>query len=69
MTTNDERLPSKILANYLENVWCKGHLRSSRLAQMEFLKKELGLQDQDLGTNLINKTFDEKECEEYEMAL
>ena len=41
-----ERLPFKSLRNARDKVKCKGHPRKSWLAQMEFLKKELGLQDQ-----------------------
>ena len=36
---------------------------------MEFLKKELGLQDQVLDIELITGALDKRECEEFEMTL
>ena len=46
MSMKDERLPLKLLANEWNKVKCKGRPRRSWFAQVEFLKKELGLQDQ-----------------------
>ena len=46
VSMKDERLPFKLLTNEWDKVKCKGHPRRSQLAQVEFLKKELGLQDQ-----------------------
>ena len=36
---------------------------------MEFLKKELGLQDQVLDIKLINKALDKRECDLFELVL
>ena len=62
MSMKDERLPFK-------SVKCKGYPRRSWLAQVEFLKTELGLQDQVLNIKLIKKALDKSECKEFEMAL
>ena len=70
MNMKDERLPFiKLLTNEWDKVKCKGHPRRSWFAQVEFLKKELGLQDQVLDIKLIQKALDQRECEEFEMAL
>ena len=57
------------LTNEWDKVKCKVRLRRSWLAQVKFLKKELSLQDQVLGIKLIKKALDQRECEEFEMAL
>ena len=49
----DEKLPFKLLTNEWYKVKCKGRHRRSWLAQVEFLKKELGLQDHDFDIKLI----------------
>ena len=64
-----ERLPFKLLTNEWEKVKCKGRPRRSWLVQVEFLKKELCLKDQVLAIKLINKVVDQRECEEFEIAL
>ena len=51
----DERLPLKLLTNEWDKVKCKGRSRRSWLAQVEHLKKELGLQDQVLDIKIIKK--------------
>ena len=66
---NDERLPFELLTNECDKVKCKGCPRKSWLSQVEFLKKEVGLQDQDLDIKLIKKALDKRVCEEFEMAL
>ena len=55
MSMKDERLPFMLLTNEWDKVKCKGHPRRSWLAQVEFLKKELGLQDQVLDIKIIKK--------------
>ena len=55
MSMNDERLPLKLLPNEWDKVKCKGHPRRSWFAKVEFLKKELSLQDQILDIKLIKK--------------
>ena len=44
---NDERLPFWLLSGELDKVRYGGHPGKTWFAQVEFLKKELGLQDQD----------------------
>ena len=51
-------LTCKLLTNEWDKVKCKGHSRRSWLAQVEFSKKELGLQDQILDIKLIKKALD-----------
>ena len=46
MSMKDKRLSFKSLTNEWNKVRCKGHLRRSWLAQVEFLSKELCSQDQ-----------------------
>ena len=46
-----------------------GRPGKSWLAQVEFLKKELGLLDQDQDIKLFENVLDKRECEEFEMAL
>ena len=70
MSMKDEILPFKSLPNEWDKVKCKGHPRISWLAQVEFLKKELGLQDQVLDIKIIKKkNLDKRECEGFEMTL
>ena len=68
MCMNDEGL-LKLLANKLDEVKCKGCPRKSLPAQVDFLRKELSLQDQVLGIKLFKKALDKRECKEFEMAL
>ena len=56
MSMKDERLPFELLTNEWDKVKCKGQPKRSWLAQVEFLKKELGLQDQVSGIKLIEKS-------------
>ena len=69
MSIKDERLPFKLLRNELDKVKCKGRPRRSWLAQVEFLTKELGLQDQVLDLKIIKKALDKREYGEFEIAL
>ena len=69
MSIKDDRLPFRLLTNEWDKVKCKGCPRRSWITQVEFLKKELGLQDQVLDIRLIKKVFEKRECEEFEMAL
>ena len=69
MSMNDERLPYKLLSNEWDKVKCKGRPKKSWLAQVDILKKELGLQDRVLDLKLIKEALDKRECEEFKMAL
>ena len=53
MSMKDERLPFKLLTNECDKIKCKGHPKRFCLAQVEFLRKELGLQDQVLEIKII----------------
>ena len=53
MSMKDEILSFKLLANEWDTVKCKSHPRRSWLAEVELLKKELGLQDQLLDIKVI----------------
>ena len=66
---NDERLPFKLLANEWDKVKSKGRPRKCWLTRVNFLRKELDLQDKMLGRKLIKEALDRRECEELEMAL
>ena len=55
-----ERLPIKLLTNEWDKIKCKDHPRRSWLAQVDFLKKELGLQDQVLDIKLVKKALQHK---------
>ena len=61
MSTKNERLPFKLLTNEWDKVKCKAHPRRSWLAQVELLKKELGLEDQVLDIKIIKKALEQKE--------
>ena len=51
------------------DLYIKGHPRRSWLAQVKFLKKELGLQDQVLDKNVTKKASDKIEWREFEIPL
>ena len=55
MSIKDERLPFKSLTNEWDKVKYKCHPRRSSLPQVDFLKKELDLQDQVLDIKLPKK--------------
>ena len=65
----DERVPFKLLTNEWDKVECKGRPRRSQLALVKFLRKELDHQDQVLYIKLIKKALDQRECEEFKIAL
>ena len=47
----------------------KGHPRQSWLVQVNFKKKQLNRQDKVLKAQLIKKSLDKREGEEFEMAF
>ena len=66
---NNERLAFQLLSNELDKVKGKGHPRKCWLAHVNYLKKELNLQEKILEIKLIKEALDKRECEEFEMAL
>ena len=69
MGMKDESSPFKLLRTEWVRVKCLGHPIRSWLAQVELLRKELGLQDQVLNLKLVKRVVDKRECEEFEMVL
>ena len=69
MCMSDKRLPGKLLSNKWNNKKCKGCPRKSWIAQGDSLRKELNLQDKVLSVNQIKRALDQRECEEFEVAL
>ena len=57
---NDERLPFKLLTSERDEVKTRGCLRKCWLAHVNFLKKELNLQDKTLEIKLILEAPDKK---------
>ena len=64
---NDNRSPGKLLSNKWDNVKCKGHLRTSWVAQVYSLKKQFIEDLHDI--EIILKVFDKREFEWFEMAM
>ena len=69
MCMYDKMLPFKLLSNEWDKVKCKGCPRTPWFAQVDSWRKELDLQDKVLDIELIKKAFDERECEEFELAF
>ena len=66
---NDERLPFKLLSNEWNKVKSKGRPRICWLAHVNSLKKGLNLEDKILEIRLIKEALDNREWEDFEMAL
>ena len=56
LSMKDERLPFKLLTNEWGKVKCKGCLRSSWIAQVEFLKERIGSPTTGLGHKINQKS-------------
>ena len=69
MCMSVKRLSSKLLSNKWNNKKCKGRPRKSWIPPVNSLKKEVDLQDKVLSVKQIKNGLDQRECEEFEVAL